>query len=141
MNKAILTILLCSLSFLEGSAKKVYDLKWNIKEQKEVLYDLTIKTSNLKSSDIDSTKSISSEDTSTSTYNKELKAAIEKILKTFSDELDNAKQKISFACTTPDIIDVKMIMYINFDCIIQDLRCRREVIGSNLYSDNNGSRS
>lgn len=113
MNKTILIVLLCTLPFFEGSAKKVYDLKWNIKEQKEVLYDLTIKTSNLKSSDIDSTKSISSEDTSTSAYNKELKAAIEKILKSISDELDNAKQKISFACTTPDIIDVKMIMYIN----------------------------
>ena len=114
MNKAILTILLCSLPFLEGRAKKVYDLKWNIKEQEEVLYDLTIQTSSLKS-DVDSTKSVSREDSSSMSPEQKALKALQAIggdvAKYLSSDIENAKQGISFSSTSPDIIDVKILMY------------------------------
>ena len=114
MNKAILTILLCALPILEGSAKKVYDLKWDIKEQEEVLYDLTIQSSSFKS-DVDSTKSVSSKDTSALGPEQKALLALQaiggEVAKYLSSDIENAKQKISFASTSPDIVDVKILMY------------------------------
>ena len=109
MNKTIFTILLCALSFLEGYAKKVYDLKWNIKEHEEVLYDLTLKTSSFKSN-IDSTKSDSKADSS-SLISKEIQAILTELAKSINSDLENSKQKVSFASSTPGIIDVKVLKY------------------------------
>lgn len=91
-------LLLCLISIFQVSAKKTYDLKWNIAPNEEVVYNYAMKY-------ISDTLSIPQE-SNNPLVSKDIFDVLKEMLAKHAQDMEKATWKLSYACNKHGIIDV-----------------------------------